>query len=56
MPTASGTPRAAIGLDQPYADGLGDAEGSCRHSADAVTAPVCPSQRGHVANLYADDL
>jgi hypothetical protein len=53
-PTASETPRAAVGVDQPYADDPLDAEGSRRRNADAVTAPVCPSQRGHVAGLYAD--
>jgi hypothetical protein len=53
-PTASGTPRAAVGVDQPYADSPLDPEGSRRRNTDAVTAPVCPSQRGHVAGLYAD--
>jgi hypothetical protein len=33
-----------------------DAEGGRQRSDDAVTAPVCPSQRGHVAGLYADGL
>jgi hypothetical protein len=55
-PTASWTPTAALGVDQPYADGPLDAEGSRRRSDDAVTAPVCPRQRGHVAGLYADGL
>jgi hypothetical protein len=53
-PTASWTPRAAVGVDQPYADVPLDAEGGRQRNADAVTALVCPSQRGHVAGLYAD--
>jgi hypothetical protein len=53
-PTPSETPRAAVGVDQPYTDDPLDAEGSRRCNADAVTASVCPSQRGHVAGLYAD--
>jgi hypothetical protein len=56
MPTASWTPTAALGVDHPYADGPLDAEGGRRRRDDAVTSPVCPSQRGHVAALYADGL